>query len=280
MEFISHIIPDLIISTGTGFFVVWLLRTFLGKNTLIDSLPRRNDIPIYLPFVMLFFSLQLVPLTGHIILNIAGDLPEWKGIFLYNLIYAIGEIISIIIILVLAWFHFPRRLKGFGLNIRTAFKDFYTAVLNLFTVRPVIIATILVTVYIGQYFSKGQYNMQQHEQLKVITENRQLPLQILVSFIAIFIAPLVEELLFRGLFQTWIRSLLESFTQIRYAAWVAIIMSSVLFVSAHADTDHWPALLVLAVCLGYSYEKSGSLLRPIFIHAIFNAISIISTLNQ
>jgi membrane protease YdiL (CAAX protease family) len=29
------------------------------------------------------------------------------------------------------------------------------------------------------------------------------------------------------------------------------------------------------MCLGYAYEKSGSLFRPIFIHAFFNAITIV-----
>jgi len=48
----------------------------------------------------------------------------------------------------------------------------------------------------------------------------------------------------------------------------------------HADAGHWPALLVLSMSMGYAYEKSGSLFRPIFIHSIFNATSIIATLNQ
>jgi membrane protease YdiL (CAAX protease family) len=36
----------------------------------------------------------------------------------------------------------------------------------------------------------------------------------------------------------------------------------------------------LALYLGYAYEKSGSLLRPIFVHAMFNAMSVITVLNQ
>jgi membrane protease YdiL (CAAX protease family) len=66
----------------------------------------------------------------------------------------------------------------------------------------------------------------------------------------------------------------------RYGAWIAILISSGLFAATHADTGHWPALFVLGVCLGYAYEKSGSLFRPIFIHSLFNATSIIAVLNQ
>jgi membrane protease YdiL (CAAX protease family) len=38
-------------------------------------------------------------------------------------------------------------------------------------------------------------------------------------------------------------------------------------------------LFVLGVTMGYAYEKSGSLLRSIFIHAMFNGISIVANLS-
>jgi membrane protease YdiL (CAAX protease family) len=53
-----------------------------------------------------------------------------------------------------------------------------------------------------------------------------------------------------------------------------------MFAVMHADAGHWPALLALSMSMGYSYEKSGSLFRPIFIHSLFNAASIIAVLNQ
>ncbi len=281
MEFIRFItISNLILAAGVILFASWLLRTSLGKNALIDSVPRRNDMPIYLPFIVLFLALQLFPLTAQVIVNIIGNLPKWQSVFLNNLLVGIGEVISIILIIVLAWIHFPRRLSGFGLNIKTIIRDFYAAVVNLLAVWPLIVAATLVTVSIGELISGREYHMQQHEQLKTITENPQLPLRITVVVVAVVVAPLLEEMLFRGLFQTLLRSLIQSFTRTRHAAWLAILISSVLFVFAHVNTGHWPALFVLAVCLGYSYEKSGSLLRPIFIHAIFNAISVITTLSQ
>ena len=281
MEFIRFItISNLILVAGIVLFTSWLLRTSLGKNALADSVPRRNDMPIYLPFIVLFLALQFVPVTAQVVINIIGNLPKWQNIFLNNLIIGIGEIISIILIVILAWIHFPRRLNGFGLNIKTIFRDFCAAAVNLLAVWPLIVAATLVTVSIGELISGKEYHLQQHEQLKTISENPQLPLQITVIVVAVVIAPLLEEMLFRGLFQTMLRSLIQSFTQTRYAAWLAILVSSVLFVFAHVNTGHWPALFVLAACLGYSYEKSGSLLRPIFIHAIFNAISIITTLSQ
>jgi membrane protease YdiL (CAAX protease family) len=112
----------------------------------------------------------------------------------------------------------------------------------------------------------------------------------------------LEEILFRGLFQTMIRTFLEhrpaslgsdqihlwrtksetclTTVKIRNKAWLAIAICSVIFATIHTNAAHWPALFVLGACMGYSYEKSGSLFRPIFIHSLFNGVTIVAALNQ
>ncbi len=261
---------------GVVLFADWLLKTSLGRTALADSMPRRNSMPFYLPFAMLFFALGVVPMVSSFVSELMGDLPDWQEHFQSNLVYLIGELIAIAIMIVIVVFCFPRRLRGFGFKIKSIPSDFFAASINLLSVWPLIMAATLLTLYFGEMFWGRDYQMQRHEQLKVITENPQLPLQILIVVTAIVIAPLLEEMLFRGLFQTMIRSYLEEFMN---GAWLSIIITSVLFMSAHADYSHWPALFVLSICLGYSYEKSGSLSRPIIIHAIFNALSIISVLS-
>jgi membrane protease YdiL (CAAX protease family) len=37
-----------------------------------------------------------------------------------------------------------------------------------------------------------------------------------------------------------------------------------------------PALVILGIVLGYNYERSGRLWAPIMIHALFNALSIVT----
>jgi membrane protease YdiL (CAAX protease family) len=48
----------------------------------------------------------------------------------------------------------------------------------------------------------------------------------------------------------------------------------------HEEMSHRPALFVLGVCMGYAYERSGSLWRPIFIHAIFNATNVLAIMSN
>jgi membrane protease YdiL (CAAX protease family) len=175
------------------------------------------------------------------------------------------------VIIFLARVSFARRLKGFGLNLGTIHKDFPAALLNLLSVWPLIAAMIILTTRLGKLILGPDFEMQPHEELELIRAYSQLPVRVLIIVTAVAIVPAFEETLFRGLFQTMLRS-------ISLKPWLSIVTASGLFALAHANAGHWPALFVLSLCIGYAYEKSGSLLRPIFIHSLFNATSIIGTL--
>lgn len=81
---------------------------------------------------------------------------------------------------------------------------------------------------------------------------------------AALIAPVAEEMFFRGLVQTFLLETLGS-------RWAAIALASVLFGAVHVSQLHTiVALALLGGILGYVYEKSGALLPCILIHAVFN----------
>ena len=98
-----------------------------------------------------------------------------------------------------------------------------------------------------------------------------------LAFSAVVIAPVIEEIIFRGMLQS---SLLQSGLVV--SRWTAIVCSAVPFALIHgsvAPPHAWPALYALAVGLGWAYERWGSLWVPIFIHAIFNAVNIVLAMN-
>jgi len=277
MEFTETInATDFIWLAGLILLACWLLDTSLGRKALADSPPRRNSMPPYLPLVPLLLWFGAVSMAVVLVQKLTPGLQGWQEVFRNNLVMSIGAVVTMAAMMFLAHMHFARRLKGFGLNIRTIVKDFFMAFFNLLAVWPLILAAVTVTIYLAKLFTNQDYQMQQHQQLEMITEYPQLPVRIMIVFVAVVIAPLLEEMMFRGFVQTTIRS----FLNIRNSAWPAIAASSVFFALMHADPSHWPSLFILGVCLGYSYEKSGSLFRPIFIHLFFNTISIVGTLIQ
>ena len=261
-------ITNVIFLAGVGLLAWWLLKTSLGRNALADSAPRRNNMPLYMPFIPLLIWFGGVSLAISITRNLLSDLPDWQSVFLDNFILCIGATATMTVIIFLVRASFARRLKGFGLNVKTIHKDFFAAVLNLLAVWPPLIFMIVLTTFFGKLIWGQQFAMQQHEELKMITAYPQLAARMMIVVTAAVVVPTFEEMLFRGLFQTMLRSYLLK-------PWLSIIVTSVLFAVVHAEPAHWPALFVLSMCMGYSYEKSGSLFRPIFIHSLFNAISIV-----
>ena len=267
-------IADIIICLpGLILLACWLVKTSWGKNALADSIPRRNNMPFYLPFIPLFVWFGAVALAISITRELLSDWLEWQMALLDNLILCIGGLIGITVIIFLARVSFVRRLKGFGLNVKTILNDFGTAVLNLLAVWPIVTLMIILTLFFGKLIWGQDFQLQQHEELELITAYPQISVRVLIIITAVAVVPVFEEMLFRGLFQTMLRSFLAK-------PWLSIAISSSLFAIVHQSPGHWPALFALSMCLGYSYEKSGSLFQPIFVHSLFNATSIIATLNQ
>jgi membrane protease YdiL (CAAX protease family) len=107
-----------------------------------------------------------------------------------------------------------------------------------------------------------------HEIEKIIRHSPTLGYFVAASLCAVVIAPLQEELLFRGILLPWLRR--------KLAARPAIALSALIFSALHSDA--WPApipLFVLALFLGYLAHHTNSLVAPIALHATFNAISML-----
>lgn len=83
-------------------------------------------------------------------------------------------------------------------------------------------------------------------------------------------APIVEEVVYRGMLQTALRRAMGG-------AWRAVVASSLVFTVMHAGVAEPHALvtlLVLSLAFGAAYERTRRLWVPITMHALFNAANI------
>ncbi len=137
-----------------------------------------------------------------------------------------------------------------------------------------------LVLFINQLFDwivANLFHIQQiPEQLAVyflkMTFGHPLYLSFAIITIVIF-APLVEEILFRGFLQSFIRKHLGNYQ--------AIVITSLLFSFFHYSPEQGIAnmtiiasLFVFSLFLGFIYEKRGSLLAPMTLHALFNAVNV------
>jgi uncharacterized protein len=97
-------------------------------------------------------------------------------------------------------------------------------------------------------------------------EGNDLGLIGLIVLSACVVAPLSEELLFRGTFYPLLSR--------GFGRFIAALVSAMLFAFVHDTYTDVPGLTILALCFTLAYEVTGSLLVPIFMHATFNSLSL------
>ena len=85
--------------------------------------------------------------------------------------------------------------------------------------------------------------------------------------LAVLIAPVTEELLFRGWIYTGLR--------FHWGLWPALLTTSALFACAHYENTHLYALAVfpIGLALGVIRERTGSVKASILFHALNNFVA-------
>jgi membrane protease YdiL (CAAX protease family) len=94
--------------------------------------------------------------------------------------------------------------------------------------------------------------------------------RITAAALAVVIAPLVEETLFRGIFYGALRS--------RMRPVLAMAVSGAVFGLVHLDLVAAVPLTALGMILAYLYERTGSLTAPAVAHGLVNAAAVALTL--
>ena len=88
--------------------------------------------------------------------------------------------------------------------------------------------------------------------------------------IVVVLAPLIEELFFRGLFQRA--------TDRRFGAALSVVFPAVIFGAVHLQPLQFPALVLFGLVAGLLVARSDRLGPAIWAHVGFNAIAVASLL--
>lgn len=257
---------------GAGLVIlIWRLISLRQGDPLARCPVRRHRLPSW--FVP---SQLLIWMVGSLLIGsvVQAGFPHesvWReaAAHLGTLLW---YVFLLMVFLGAARFGFVRGFEGFGLNLRRLKQDFLQAVLTLWALLPLVFLSLEVTVWIGRLFCGPDFAMDQHTSLSALHQYPQLWLRGLIIFNTVLVVPVFEEVLFRGLLQSTLTASLGK-------PWLSIAGVSLLFAMMHPYPTHLPALLILSFGLGYAYEKSGSLLQPIFIHILFNALNVTAALG-
>ena len=122
--------------------------------------------------------------------------------------------------------------------------------------------------YVKWMESLGSETVQ--ETVKLLQESKD-PLVIgLMAATAVLVAPVCEEVVFRGYFYPVAK---------RFAgAWPAALCSAMVFAAAHGNLTALLPLFLFGLALVFIYEKTGSLWAPVAVHFCFNGATVVAQL--
>lgn len=234
------------------------------------NLPRLS--PVYTPhkwpldrLLQLLSALMLCLATGMIVHHLVlfgGMIDTVEGRLLATIIHVaffnVGGFLCVGWLLTLEKISWA---EGFGLKqgpCRAICLGLTTAVL----VTPVV---MLLQGLMAKLLTVQGAAPKVQEMVKVIKSTVNFDQQLFYGVVAIILAPVIEELFFRGILYPAIKS--------RGYPKAALFGTSLLFALVHSNMLTFIPLTVLALVLIGLYEWTGNLLAPILLHSGFNAIN-------
>ena len=131
------------------------------------------------------------------------------------------------------------------------------------------LATLYPLIFSVQIVSEKLQGIHSNQPLvQFLMQNTSCSDRTTVTLLAVVIAPLSEELIFRG----YLYGVLRQYIGVLGST----LVTSTLFAGIHQYIAIFPGLFLLAVGLSCFYERTGCLLVPILMHSLFNFVGIMA----
>jgi membrane protease YdiL (CAAX protease family) len=182
---------------------------------------------------------------------------------------AAGQLAAAAVLLYLGVLRIRGGLRGWGLGGSLLPKHLLLAVVTYVAIWPVC-AGLLHLTRVLILWAYPDYTLPAHGTVRTLFAEDVAPQVKMVTVIsAVILAPVVEELLFRGLLQPalarWLRS-----------PWRGVLLSAGAFgVFHYSVSDTILTLTFFGIVLGYAYARTRSLILVILLHAVFNGKTIL-----
>jgi len=166
------------------------------------------------------------------------------------------------------------RLRGFRLS--TVFgmdqlplrKSLLWGIALLICALPLILAAS----YLASYFLHTDPSTDSQEIIQVFERSSSVGQRLPIILLAVAIAPIAEELAFRG----YLYGVMRRY----FGALPALVFTAVLFAIIHLNVPTLFPLFILSCLFTVSYEATGSLLVPMTMHSLFNTLNLVAIAFQ
>jgi len=280
----EFILPAASAALSAGVLVILWRERVIGPG----SLPARSlrDVSGIGPVIWLLCAMlvYLSMAEGSII---ASRLPrsvvgppetvQWKAMTL-----AVAYVVSLAAGGLVVWLVRAHAGEKAGLNIWWG--DVPRGVIAIALAAPVCFLVGWASQFVAGLIGGKPPDALAHETLKLIMDPKSAGWSWLLGACAVLGAPVIEEIIYRALLQSFLLSVLGRGRGGRgergrgrdagSGAWAAIIGTAALFAAMHVSMvppHALPTLFVLGVAMGLAFERTRRLGVPITMHVLFNA---------
>jgi uncharacterized protein len=248
-----------------------------NKEAAPAPAPTMNvrQFPTILPsigWIVLFFFLQFVVSIAALMAvvdfskGVQPGLAQLSDLKLVALPTIWALVISNLMTLGLLWLYLkkPERLGALGLDRWSR-----ESLGKTLAYAVALIGAALAFNYVYESYVVPDVKMQEQLRLLFAAIPKTTFNMALLFFAGAILAPIAEEILFRGLLQSSLAHKLP--------IWAAIGISALIFGAAHLDYYAFPVLAVMGVIFGLLYHLTGSLRVTILAHVINNSAALLLT---
>ena len=224
----------------------------------------KDAIKVFLAYVILMFVgmpliIQFVSAAfGHYFLRNIGP----RNVILFVTLFINLSVCSYVFYIVHVECH--QSITALGLSLVNVSNNIKQGIKKYLVTLPLIILAGFIINLISSYYG---INPEMQDVVKWILEENSIFILMSLIFFGIIIAPLIEEIIFRGFLQ----SALKNYFGRRYA----IVISASLFAAVHMDVFAFFQILILGILLGYLYEKTQTLVASVVIHILHNSLTLV-----
>lgn len=265
------------------FALIGILFSWIARRVSFFTLPKiSKPPPIQYPIIGLILYLVIFLFTVPLALKFFSfAYSPFKAIFTHHpsLLAGVVQVLSIMIttcfVMIFSFFQNQGVVKTIWKKHFTwtsAFKDFGLGIITWVISFPFIICID----QLGDFLTLLIFGISDVEQVAVryVRLSIESPFLLTVAIIStVLAAPLLEEWIFRGFIQTYLKAKMGFFK--------ALLCSSLIFALFHISPTQGvgnftlvSSLFTFALYLGFIYEKRKSLIASIALHMTFNSISV------
>jgi uncharacterized protein len=237
------------------FIYYTLARQIAARRSATDARPARA---FGLPEAILAAAL-----VSYLLLNVAaGGAPGPAHLsnrdLAANFLFTLAVVVFIVVFLKIRRLDLNSLGGFFVMSFRRALS---TGTVLLFAAYPL----IALADWIGQH-TYGTGSSKQGI-VELFDESQTLKQRVLIIILAVAVAPIAEEFLFRF----FLYNVLKRY----FGRAIGVVFNALLFAAVHTHLPSFAPLFVLGTCFTLAYDWSGSILVSMTMHSLFNSITLV-----